>query len=350
MRFEAEPPWRWFAHCHCSICRRHHGSLFSTSVGTDASRFRWIAGGEHVRRYRASPAFERPFCGRCGSKLPAPPQDPRLVNVPAGMLDGDLGGATPRTRIFVASKAACDGIADALPRHDAYPPGACPPGAHPPGADPYDIHPTGADPYDARPSGADPHDADPHDADPSGARAAEASDERRARPEPATALTGGCACGAIAFRIAGGIGKLLHNHAAAARRSRGAAYASDAAVAAERLHWLRGLDSLETISLDAPGAPTPAGPFTAAFCRVCGALQPSPLVDGAADADGGGGAQPGAGREPAAFLVPCGAIDSAPAPAAGAVHIHVASKAEWFGIADSLPRFAALPPGGVRAG
>jgi len=44
VRFELQPPWRWFAHCHCSTCRRHHGSLFSTSLGVHVERFRWTAG------------------------------------------------------------------------------------------------------------------------------------------------------------------------------------------------------------------------------------------------------------------------------------------------------------------
>ena len=105
------------------MCRKHQGSLFSTSVGVQAVRFRWTAGHEQAVPYRASAAFERPFCRRCGSKLPAPPQHPGLVNVPAGTLDGDLGGARPRTHIFTGARAACDVIRDALPRYRAYPPG-----------------------------------------------------------------------------------------------------------------------------------------------------------------------------------------------------------------------------------
>jgi hypothetical protein len=69
--FAIAPPYRWFAHCHCSMCRKHHGSLFNTSLGVTRGAFLWLRGDEGIVHYRATPAFERPFCGRCGSTVPA---------------------------------------------------------------------------------------------------------------------------------------------------------------------------------------------------------------------------------------------------------------------------------------
>ena len=120
--FAVAPPYRWFAHCHCSMCRKHHGSLFGTSLGVARTAFRWLEGADEIVHYRATAAFERPFCRHCGSTLPAVSHDERLLDVPAGLLDGDLG-ARPRTHIFVASRSPLCELDDALPRHDAYPPG-----------------------------------------------------------------------------------------------------------------------------------------------------------------------------------------------------------------------------------
>ena len=40
--FAIAPPYRWFAHCHCSMCRKHHGSLFGTGLGVARERFEWL--------------------------------------------------------------------------------------------------------------------------------------------------------------------------------------------------------------------------------------------------------------------------------------------------------------------
>jgi hypothetical protein len=120
--FTVAPPYRWFGHCHCSMCRRHHGTLFSTSLGVARTRFRWRSGRDDIVHYRATPAFERPFCRHCGAKVPGDSHEPDTLQVPAGLLTGDLG-AVPRTHIFVASKSSLQTITDALPQHAAYPPG-----------------------------------------------------------------------------------------------------------------------------------------------------------------------------------------------------------------------------------
>ena len=102
--FAIAPPYRWFAHCHCSLCRKHHGSLFCTALGVARDNFEWRSGVDDVVHYRATAAFERPFCRHCGSTVPAVSHDERFCNVPAGLLDGDPG-ARPRSQIFVASRS-----------------------------------------------------------------------------------------------------------------------------------------------------------------------------------------------------------------------------------------------------
>ena len=121
VQFAVEPPYRWFAYCHCSMCRKHHGSLFGAGVGVELDRLRWLSGSSDIVHYRATAAFERPFCSLCGSKVPGLSHLPDVLLVPAGAIEGDFG-ATPRAHIFVGSKAPGHTITDALPQFDAYPP------------------------------------------------------------------------------------------------------------------------------------------------------------------------------------------------------------------------------------
>ena len=120
--FEVDPPFPWMGHCHCSMCRKAHGAAFATHVEVDATRFRGLDNAKAILRYESSQGVFRTFCGRCGAITPdGPASGP--VFVPAGLLDDDPQ-IRPQTHIFVASKAPWHDIADALPRFDAYPPGA----------------------------------------------------------------------------------------------------------------------------------------------------------------------------------------------------------------------------------
>jgi len=69
VRFSVEPPTKWCAHCHCSLCRRAHGAGFVTWFGTDRSRFRVISGEGELVWYRSTEEARRGFCSRCGSTM-----------------------------------------------------------------------------------------------------------------------------------------------------------------------------------------------------------------------------------------------------------------------------------------
>jgi len=69
VRFEVEPPTKWCAHCHCSLCRRAHGAAFVTWFGVDSSRFRLVADGGELKWYRSTGEARRGFCSRCGSTM-----------------------------------------------------------------------------------------------------------------------------------------------------------------------------------------------------------------------------------------------------------------------------------------
>ena len=122
VRYEVSGPFSMMGHCHCSICRKHHGAMFATFVAVPGANFRWLAGEKSVRSYESSPGGSRSFCRVCGSVTPLQLPQLDIVFLPAGNLQGDLD-ARPENHIFVKSKAPWHEITDRLPQYDEYPPG-----------------------------------------------------------------------------------------------------------------------------------------------------------------------------------------------------------------------------------
>jgi len=217
--FEADAPFEFMGHCHCSMCRKHHGAAFSTALAVHPSRFRWLRGVEGIRRYESSPGGSRPFCGRCGSAVPG--EAGQIVFIAPGLLDDDPE-MRPQAHVFVASKAPWHEIADALPRFDAFPPGM-----------------GEAVPF-----------------------------ERRSEPVAGTAR-GSCLCGGVAYEIGGPIaGPIANCHCSRCRKARAAAHASNLFAELSNFRWLRGEELVASYKVPE------AERFTQAFCRTCGAKLP----------------------------------------------------------------------------
>jgi hypothetical protein len=218
--FEIAPPYRWFAHCHCSLCRKQHGTLFGTGLGVAAERFRWLTGEDAVVHYRATAAFERPFCGHCGSAVPARSHEPATWHVPAGLVAGDVG-ARPRSHIFVGSKSPLTTIADALPRHATYPPG-------------FDLPAV----------------------------------EARVGARSASGLRGSCVCGAVTFETTGTPRRLVNCYCSVCRRRSGAGFTSTLFAPSDAFRWRSGQERVRRYSLPAPRT------YAADFCAACGSAVP----------------------------------------------------------------------------
>jgi len=222
VRWDADGPLQMMSHCHCSRCRKAHGSAFATYVGAPADAVR-LTGREHVGRWESSPGFFRYFCTRCGSVVPGDPWE-GLVFLPAGCMDEDPG-ERPAAHIFVGSRAPWFEIHDDLPRFDAYPPGVDVP-AQP------DLAP----------------------------------------PEPAaTAPRGSCLCGGVTYLVEGSPILARHCHCSRCRKARGAAHATNLVTAADGVRFTRGTDLVVTYKVPE------ARFFSQAFCRSCGA--PVPRID-----------------------------------------------------------------------
>ncbi len=216
--WQASGPFELMSHCHCSMCRKHHGTGYATWLAAPASGFRVVRGEGSVARYESSPGTFRTSCPRCGSALWNASGE--RVFMPAGCLDDDPG-VRPIAHIFVASKAAWDEISDALPRQDTMP--------------------------------------------------AEFGAEV-VRPAPLAAppgrVQGSCLCGAVAYEIDGPIREMRHCHCSRCRKARSAAHATNVYVRESALGWLRGEDLVQSYKV-------PEAKFFAnCFCGACGSKVP----------------------------------------------------------------------------
>jgi hypothetical protein len=219
VRYEVSGPYQWMTHCHCSMCRKHHGALHGTTVGVDPKNFHWTQGENEIVHYRASAAFERPFCGRCGSVVPDTSGE--SVICPAGNLADDLE-MKPRAHIFVKSKSPLYEITDQLRQFDEYPEG-------------YGT---------ALPA-----------------------------PERAVAsdglVSGSCLCGDVAFEIEATPTKVIHCHCSRCRLSRGTPHGTNVFARADQLRWVRGAELVRTYKI------ADAYMFATSFCARCGSLLPA---------------------------------------------------------------------------
>ncbi len=221
LTYEADGPFDMMAHCHCSMCRKHHGAMFATFLCTPLARFRWASGEDMVSVYQSSDQGHRPFCKRCGSVTPMVMKEMDLVFLLAGNLDGDPG-IQPEMHIFTASRASWFPITDSLPQHAGHPPQF-------------------------------------------------GGGEEVDRPPPVLkpgVTQGSCLCNAIAWEFSGPPERVHNCHCSRCRRARSAAHATNAFFRQEQLTWVRGEENIQSYSLEG------AKRFGQDFCRICGSPVP----------------------------------------------------------------------------
>ena len=259
-------------HCHCSMCRKHHGAMFATFLMGDTESFRWLAGEDLIHTYRSSSRGLRPFCRTCGSVVPTVLPEVGVAFVPAGNLEGDPG-RRPEFHMFASSGAPWFPITDALPQSDSFPPGF---------------------------------------------EDGETVENPALSPAPPDTARGRCLCGDVAFELAGQPDFVQNCHCSRCRRARSAAHATNAFFKREQLRWIRGDDCVENFALPR------AKRFGQAFCRRCGSAVPRVVAS------------------TGYVVVPCGGLDDPPGRLPRG-HIFMGSKAEWYEVTDSLPRWDELP-------
>jgi hypothetical protein len=214
-----DDPFAAMLHCHCSICRKHHGSLFVTFYAGGLSTFHWRGGTEKIKTWQSSPGGRRSFCSDCGSAVPLVDSVHKRVFMAAGSFDQEPG-IRPQMHIFTGSKSPHYQIPDGLPQHDEYPPGW--------GAG---LHTTSRPPRDG-------------------------------------VTTGSCGCGRMHFELTGRPMVMRHCHCGRCRHARAAAHATNLAWPLDALRYTTGEELLVDFPL--PGAQH----FGQSFCGVCGGAMP----------------------------------------------------------------------------
>jgi hypothetical protein len=126
-------------------------------------------------------------------------------------------------------------------------------------------------------------------------------------------LHGSCLCGGVAFAVDLPFDRFIHCHCSRCRKATGTAHATNAAVKAGALRWLRGEELL--VRYDLPTARS----FATSFCRTCG----SPL--------------PHLTRSGREVIIPAGAFDDE-LGVTPQRHMHWASRADWYADASQLPK------------
>lgn len=220
LHYQIDGPFEQMLHCHCSMCRKHHGTAFMTVAAASLQGFRWLSGQETLQSYASSARGSRVFCGQCGSVGPQLLEQPGIALCPAGNLDGDPG-IRPRAHLFVKSKAPWYTITDDLLQYDDYPP---------------EFGATGIDRAPVQTTSGN--------------------------------VEGSCLCSRIGYQVSGEPLRMVHCHCSRCRRGRSAAHATNLLYADKVFRWTRGTDHIREYKVPE------ARYFAVAFCAVCGGKVP----------------------------------------------------------------------------
>ena len=220
--WEMDSPLSWAGHCHCSMCRKAHGSAFATFAGGDTKSFRWLRGESLITRYRSSAQGARPFCSVCGAVVPNATPDGSMVFAALATSDDLTSVAFDVGHVFVGSKAPWyelpdDGLARFATMPEAM--GGAPVGIEPPPGAPPASHPG--------------------------------------------VLRGSCLCGGVAYETGPARG-LVYCHCSRCRKGRSSAFAANVFAEPEPFRYTRGADLVRIYKVPE------AARFTVAFCTVCG--------------------------------------------------------------------------------
>ena len=221
VRYELDGSFTMMMHCHCSMCRKHHGAPFATFVAAAHSGFRWRSGADSVAKYASSAQGARTYCRHCGSVGPMLAPEADMAVVPAGNLEGDLG-IRPQAHMFVGSKAAWYTITDSLPQHAGLPPEF----------------------------------------------GGGLGLERPTVAQREGVADGSCLCGAVAFEFRAPV-RMYQCHCSRCRKARSAAHGQNVFVKLGDFKFTRGEE------LVAQYKPPEAQRFTNAFCTRCGGKAPA---------------------------------------------------------------------------
>jgi GNAT superfamily N-acetyltransferase len=116
VRFRAQLPTKWVAHCHCTYCRRAHGAAFVTWAGFRSEQFALEPGSAQPVWHASSRGARRGFCGTCGSPmLFESSRWPGETHVARSLFSDPLD-KSPSVHVFYESHVPWLQVDDGLPR------------------------------------------------------------------------------------------------------------------------------------------------------------------------------------------------------------------------------------------
>ncbi len=122
VRYTLHAPAKEVWHCHCEMCRKAWGALFSTTALVGRDDITNNQGQDNLTTYKSSPAIARHFCRTCGCDLFADLVDELECRLFApATLDGGVHPGHPEDKeshIYVGSKAGWETISDGLPQFE----------------------------------------------------------------------------------------------------------------------------------------------------------------------------------------------------------------------------------------
>ncbi len=123
VRYEANGPPVFAAHCQCVDCKRSSGAGHVTAAGFPESAVTFVGTTKsYVSRADSGANVSRAFCPECGGRLALRSETiPGMVLLMAGSLD-DAAQITPEAAIFDTRHVAWDYFDPALPRVPGMPP------------------------------------------------------------------------------------------------------------------------------------------------------------------------------------------------------------------------------------
>jgi hypothetical protein len=106
VRLEIDVPAVWAWHDHSARSRHAQGCAYATYVGSWKSRFRLLAGADHLAQYEDPEAgTTRSFCARCGTPmLYERARSPKIVNIPRAVF-AERVGREPRYHMNLPERA-----------------------------------------------------------------------------------------------------------------------------------------------------------------------------------------------------------------------------------------------------
>ena len=105
-------------HCHCTTCRKAHGSAFSSVAAVQDSDFNLLS-KDTLKSYESSVNKHRYFCSNCGSQIYAKRNNTSHVILRLGSLDSKIN-SLEKEHIWVSQKANWYSIHSQLPECEEF--------------------------------------------------------------------------------------------------------------------------------------------------------------------------------------------------------------------------------------